>query len=250
MSKMVKIDEDVREVLLRATMTSTSVSLPDQLDRALYMKVDKVLKAAGGAWNRKAKAHLFATFDPRTMLADVATATGIENRQQSLQQFWTPQPIARRLVQIAEVKPGQNCLEPSAGCGAIADELRVAMDGQDPMLIEIDDLLVKGLVERGYTRVLCVDFLLLRPPQVFDRIVMNPPFTGGQDIAHVTRAFDFLAPDGVLVAIMSPSIDFRSTKAHVAFRKLLSAHGEIVERLPRGTFEDTEIETIIVRLQR
>lgn len=255
MSKMVKLDDEVRAVLLRAEITATSVRLPEQLDRALYVRVDKVLGAAGGKWNRKAKAHVFTTFDPRTMLADVGTAAGIENRQQILQQFPTPPAVADRLVELADVLPEHDVLEPSAGTGAIADALRAAGVRQ-PVLVEIDEHLVADLRARGYERVLQLDFMLIdRPDECgygrgFDRIIMNPPFRNRQDITHVSHAFGMLKPGGVLVAVMSPSIDFRSTHAHESFRGLLSEHGEIIERLPRGTFEDTEIETLVVRLQR
>jgi len=80
--KTVKIDDDVREVLLRCTMTATSVTLPPgQLERALYTRVDKVLKAAGGAWNRKAGAHMF-TVDPRQVLTPGAVLqTEIVNKR-------------------------------------------------------------------------------------------------------------------------------------------------------------------------
>ena len=35
-----------------------------QLDRALYVKVNKALEAMGGKWNRKAGGHIFSE-DPR-----------------------------------------------------------------------------------------------------------------------------------------------------------------------------------------
>jgi len=255
MTKLVKIDDDVRDVLVHATMTATTVVLPELCERGLYTRVDKVLKAAGGKWNRKARAHVFDGLDPRTMLADVATAPAVVNRRQDLQQFPTPAVIAQRLVAIADVRHPHDCMEPSAGRGAIADAMRRVGVGQ-PLLVEIDEPCVEELQAKGYTRILPIDFLTIAPPQDtdpgggFDRIVMNPPFRNGQDIAHVTHAFRMLRDGGVLVAVVSPSIEFRSTKTHEAFRELLREHGSVVERLPRGTFDDAAVETLVVRLVR
>ena len=41
------------------------------------------------------------------------------------------------------------------------------------------------------------------PPQLFERIAMNPPFALGLDMQHVQRAFGMLAASGVLVALMN-----------------------------------------------
>ena len=54
-----RIDDDVLAVLSRSTVVGSSLVIPDQLDRKLYVKTNKVLEAAGGKWNRKARAHVF-----------------------------------------------------------------------------------------------------------------------------------------------------------------------------------------------
>lgn len=257
MPKKIQITDDVRAVLEGSTITDVSVILPPvKLERDLYVRVDKVLKAAGGKWDRKIGAHLFTDYDPRELLSKEQLASGeIVNRQQALQQFFTRPETAKQIVEYACVEPGMRCLEPSAGTGNIARALRAALIdprervGRDPICVEIDEVLVRKLVEDGFDDTLCMDFLATDPAiNPFDRIVMNPPFTGGQDVDHVTHAFSMLKWNGLLVAIMSPAFQFRSDKKHVAFRKLMDRHGEVVARLPRGSFDDTDIETLVVRL--
>ena len=67
------------------------------------------------------------------------------------------------------------------------------------------------------------DFLHLKPDpeNLYDRVVMNPPFDRERDIDHVIHALKFLAPEGVLVAIMSAGTEFRETRKSVAFRELM-----------------------------
>ena len=62
-----KVSRDVLNVLDAAQVSGNKVVLVGALDRKLYTSVDKVLQAAGGKWDRKAKAHVFG--------ADVVSST-------------------------------------------------------------------------------------------------------------------------------------------------------------------------------
>lgn len=265
MATTIKIDDEARDVLRRCTFTATELRLPDrQLQRPLYAKVDKAISACGGKWNRGRKAHVFepeklAAF--RALFKDGDAPASVPNVQQITQQFFTPPENAERLVALADVHPGMRCLEPSAGRGAIV----AALCRRGAYVVGIDNdpkMMVFGFTGGMHPPVQMVhaDFMTA-DEGLFDRVVMNPPFSLKQDIRHVTRAFGMLHPasayvglghghGGILVSVMSPSIEFNASKEHVAFRKLLSAHGEIVERWPAGTFEDTSIETIVVRMTR
>ena len=52
MAAKFKITDEVRAVLEAASITATSVKLNGQVDRALYVAVNKVLVGAGGKWDR------------------------------------------------------------------------------------------------------------------------------------------------------------------------------------------------------
>ena len=49
------------------------------------------------------------------------------------------------------------------------------------------------------------DFLAWKPGRLFDRVVMNPPFSEGRWLAHLQHAVTMLKPTGRLVAILPAS---------------------------------------------
>jgi phospholipid N-methyltransferase len=115
--------------------------------------------------------------------------------------FPTPPEIARRVVELADIQPGQRVLEPSAGTGALLDAL--PHGGNAIVAVEINGQLVEALQRRFRgVNVHHADFLTLNGELgEFDRIVMNPPFDHGSDIDHIRHAYAKLKPGGRLVAI-------------------------------------------------
>jgi hypothetical protein len=55
----VVVPDDVRAALAGAITKGVKLILPEELPRALYVRVSTVLEAAGGLWDTKAAAHLF-----------------------------------------------------------------------------------------------------------------------------------------------------------------------------------------------
>lgn len=196
--------------------------------------------------------------------------------------FPTPDAAAERLLEhvpLYREKDQQplRILEPSAGTGNLARRLAATREGEirhgygEPVenwtyrarvdCVEIQPTLVAGLEAEGiYNRVICADFLTLRPQAFdpYDLIVMNPPFDLERDIDHVTHAFEFLKPGGDLFAIMSAGTEFRETKKAIAFRKLLEQmrHDRwsrwTFHELPPGSFAEvgTYVNTVIIRLHK
>lgn len=160
--------------------------------------------------------------------------------------FPTPPLVIELMLEQAETESGMSVLEPEAGAGHIAVELRkldIVLT-----LIERNRGLCEILREQGFAPV-CADFLEWRTEQRFDRILMNPPFENLQDIDHVLHANKFLAAGGVQVAIMGAGVFFRSDKKAVAFREWLVGRGRY-EKLPRGIFKlsdrPTGVESYLV----
>ena len=52
----------------------------------------------------------------------------------------------------------------------------------------------------------------------YDRVLMNPPFEKGADMAHVRQAFNHVKAGSRLVAIMSNGFRFRPTSRATGFR--------------------------------
>ncbi len=197
----VKLSQEVRDILSRSRIEGDRVYLPQQLDRATYVAVDKVLKNAGGKWNRSAGAHVFKG-DPATKLG-LAIETGVSvDEKKTFQAFYTPPDLADFIVEQADVA-GQKVLEPSAGGGALMDACR--KHGVEWVVgMELNPEAAEQLESRGLN-VAQGDFLAEPPNPTFDRVVMNPPFSKGQAVKHVLHAQKFLKPGGTLVAVIPNS---------------------------------------------
>jgi hypothetical protein len=239
-----QIDDQTRAILARATIEGTAVKLPaGQLPRPLYNLVDKALRNAGGKWNRAAQAHIFTT-DPTPKLATMLNSGVAVDEKKRDQAFFTPPPIALQAATLADVS-GKDVLEPSAGEAALATAC-LQLGASDVTCIEINIERVLRLRQLGFST-LAADFLKERPERwkPFDRIVMNPPFRQGQDIKHVNRALQWLAPAGILVSIMFGNQD------RPAFAQLVKNRRPEIIELPRGSFREsgTDIPTVIIKIR-
>jgi phospholipid N-methyltransferase len=158
--------------------------------------------------------------------------------------FPTPPDVARRLVELADLQPGLDILEPSAGTGRILDAL-LERGATGIVALEINPTIADGLRRRyedargsACVQVVCTDFLEWAPGLTFDRIVMNPPFTNGADIKHVEHARAMLKPGGGLVAIVADG-----PRQRAAFPDEF----EGAEFLDAGTFAGTNVRAAILR---
>ncbi len=247
-SRTIRLSDDVKDVLRAATVDGAALRLPaGQLDRKLYEGVNKAIVAIGGKWNRGQKAHVFASGeDLQQRLEDLLGGTVSDAKAAG---FWpTPPALVARLIHLAEVDSSHVCLEPSAGHGAIADELSRIVAPSHLTLVELLPENCRVLRGKGY-EVFEADFLTAPLPATFDRVVMNPPFERKQDIAHVKRAFSLLAPGGRLVSVMAGGVEFREDKVTAAFREFVYEHGHM-ERNPDGAFDasGTGVRTVNVVL--
>jgi predicted RNA methylase len=239
--------------------SATSVRIAEQLDRATYARVNKVLEALGGKWNRSAKAHVFDS-DARARI-EIAITTGEVETGQDVGHFPTPAPLARRLVEMADVRPKQHVLEPSAGTGRIVDAVLEIGDVQ-VYAVERDAARRQSLSDRagamGHRGALhvgqCEDFMTYPATGGFDRVVMNPPFCRvglGDHLDHVRHAFGMLVEGGILVSVLPASVTFRRDRRYLEFREWCEERGGI-RPLPSGSFKEsgTGVETVVVRLRQ
>jgi predicted RNA methylase len=246
-----KVDNTVLNVLSNAQMDGSRLVLAGQLDRALYTQTNKVLEAAGGKWDRKAKAHVFPVdaADAMEQIIQTGEVTLIRTIQQDFGYFPTPPAVVKRLMALACVDFETLALEPSAGQGAIA---RALIDhGATVDCVELLGKNVEALEAlKNVNAVQQGDFLAITPDPAYDRVVMNPPFAKQADIHHVNHALKFLKPDGLLVSVMSAGITFRDNKLTQDFRDLIRARGGDIEALPDGAFKDsgTLVRTVIVTI--
>lgn len=230
-----KIKNEVTDIIADSRIEGTALYLPPrQLERNLYVAVNKVLEALGGKWNRKAKAHIFAE-SPEDIIEEILQTGEYVCQKSEYGFFETPEPLARRLIELAGVNGG-TVLEPSAGRGAIAKFMQCDC-------IELEESNRKYLLENGFN-LIGDDFLQFQTP--YDYIIANPPFSKQRDIDHVTHMIK-LARKRV-VSVMSASILFRTNRKTLEFRELVqSKRGEIIP-LPEGSFKasGTNVNTCVV----
>src|SRR5690606_8445350 len=107
---------------------------------------------------------------PRDVLAEVVRSGCVPDKV-SHQYYPTPEPLARRAAQMADIQPDHRVLEPSAGQGAIAQFLPRA----HLTCVEISGLHAEVLRSKGYAveEADFLDWASNAPP--FERIVMSPP---------------------------------------------------------------------------
>jgi len=197
LTKKMKFDEDVLDVLRAMTWSDDGLlgKIVSQLDRGLYMKVNKALDAMGGKWNKKAGGHVFAS-DPRTNVEGLIASGVLVVERDGF--FETPRAVVERMLELAPLsRATQLIMEPSVGRGAI---LKVLLE-QPHSEVHLFQVLEKNEVRRAYiaqtfpdVEIVGTDFLKYQLPRYqddnevmcyADRIYMNPPFEELQDIRHV-----------------------------------------------------------------
>jgi len=268
--KTVQIDADVEEVLRAAKLEGNTLTLQSQLDRAMYVKVNKLLDLIGFKWNRKAQSHI-GRGDSADKLREGLSDGKVIDEKKTYQFFETPDGLADQMASLAQISPGHRVLEPSAGRGAIIRAIQrqcpalkviFACELSSYMASNLADLDIEQFLQpkddkSKYCQVIvsCGDFLQVN--EKYDRIVMNPPFMAGQDCDHVKHAYDLLLPGGNLVAIMSPSWLSNESKKFKDFRKWYKSlkdngYASTPVDLPEGTFKDsgTNVCTVMVVLSK
>ncbi|MCD9514061.1 LPD38 domain-containing protein [Photobacterium carnosum] len=156
----------------------------------------------------------------------------LANRNAFVDFFPTPETIATDIADLANIEPGMSVLEPSAGHGMLADAALKA--GGEVQTVEMAGDLIDILEAKGH-KVEGGDFMEYQPDQMYDRIVMNPPFSN--DIDHVQHAYEMLKPGGRMVAIVSSMAGNRQNKKNTAFREWLDDLAAEEQMLPDDAFK-------------
>jgi predicted RNA methylase len=244
------VTDDVRAVLSNVEVSGQDVRITQQLNKKLYAKVNEALTAIGGRWHTGRQAHVFED-DPKELLEEVVLAGAVYTRR-DYEFFWTSSELAERAVVAAELEPGMLVLEPSAGDGALAAKAAKVVGIESVRCFELMPRNVKILRNKGFTVDGPTDFLKTQPQEIADRIIMNPPFSGGRDAAHIQHAMKWLKPGGLLVAIASTQWQIHDTRAAADFRDYLAKLGAWIEQIEAGAFKEagTDLETTLIVVRK
>lgn len=172
-------------------------------NKAVLSQAEKVLESIGGvkvmAGPKQNIAIWEFDYDPGSALDEII-ASGCIPDHQSHQYYPTPDNLAELAESILEIGPEHKCLEPSAGQGGLAKY----MPADRTTCVEISKLHCKVLEAKGFN-VQQADFIAwadtVKYP-IFDRVLMNPPFSEGRWLAHVEAAASLVQKGGRLVAIL------------------------------------------------
>lgn len=133
--------------------------------------------------------------------------------QEGADYFATPEPLGLKMVQWADLRPGEDALEPSGGHGAIA---RWLPDLTNRTSIEPSSVLGSRLALVFDGKIIRGDFESHNVVNKYDGVVMNPPFgtAGRTAVDHVAKAATHLREGGRIVALIptGPAADKKFDK--------------------------------------
>ncbi|WP_114970218.1 DUF4942 domain-containing protein [Rhodoferax ferrireducens] len=181
-----------------AQLTGYSIDEP----KISIAEAEGILQAIGGT--KSPEGWFEFNYSPLAVINEIVVSGCIPDRV-AHQYYPTPEKLARIAVEWADIGPDDECAEPQAGQGGIADY----MPKDRTTCIEISPLHCAVLRAKGF-KTIETDFILwadLKPftPE-FDCIVMNPPFSEGRAKLHTEYAATKIKPGGRLVAILPASM--------------------------------------------
>ncbi len=206
-------------------------------DKHIKQRIHAVLEAIGGVCT---DGYNEFTFDYRPdAVLDEIVMSGQVIDQKAHQYYPTPESLAQELVELAEIHDGHTILEPSAGQGGIA----LHLPQQNLKCIEVAELHCEILKKKKICDVVNADFIewASTSPDLFDRVVMNPPFSEGRAEQHLVAASKLLKVGGVLAAILP--VGMKSKPELPGFKYEWSE-----ER--KGEFPGVSISVVMLKLTR
>ena len=156
--------------------------------------------------------------------------------------------------QLINLRLSGNILEPSAGKGDIVKYIKENNRHVNVDLIEYDESLVSVLYGKGYN-VVWRDFLTYETYKQYDAIVMNPPFSNGDE--HLLKALEIaegnISKDCKVFTILNAETikNPYSNKRKTLLHKLNSYNAEIefVESAFTNAERKTNVEVALIRVE-
>lgn len=248
-----RVSPPVLELLRAAVVESDTVRPLPKAEPEVYKELNDVLTRLRGAWKR-GKGHVFP-YDPTAAIAAVI-ASGTMPAKNPLAYFPTPADLASAIVAGLECTSDPKfILEPSAGSGALVAAARKRWPLARVTAVELDPLNA-AMLRGSCSLVIEADFLAVDfGGQLFDVIVMNPPFSvEGDPLAwgtHLRRAVSLLAPGGILACVAPRgSWESNSKKKFKELRGWLSCIGARYTEHQPGSFASsgTQVRTCTITI--
>lgn len=218
-------------------------------EKSSYQALKVAMKNAGATYSDSGFAfeHSLAA---TTTLGRLLDGESI-NLRKSLQFYPTTDVAADKLLDGLDLN-GKRVFEPNAGEAYLVRRAYEA-GAANVVAAEIYDGFHDAIVKSG-ANLIGTDLLALTGEDIshhdIDVCIMNPPFSGGQDIKHVEHVLSIVSDRTEVRAIMSAGVLERSGGAYERFRAYLSSMSIEPEILPAGAFKEsgTMVRTCVVRI--
>lgn len=238
------------ESLLKCRVDGNVLHLPPMSDGPLenYQEVRKALLNAGAQYKRNT--FVFPT-DAQPYIDRLTSGESI-NIKKEFQFFPTPDHLADRLVELADMHETDSVLEPSAGQGAIIKAIQKQFNKKEVNCYELNPINQAVLIKMNNVNLLGDDFLLHNSKGAYDRIIANPPFSKNQDIDHIYAMFSLLRAGGRLVTIASTHWRHSKNKKETKFREFLANMDAEITEVEAGEFQESEtnVATVIIVIDK
>lgn len=138
----------------------------------------------------------------------------------------TPDTVIQKMLNQTKIKSDTYILEPSAGKGDILDYIsnNYRYDRPKMYAIEKNPELRMILNEKHY-KVVGDDFLEYNSDMHFDYILMNPPFSNGDE--HLLHAWDILHTGEIICLLNTATFQNPHTKRRKQLLELIAENGEV-----------------------
>ncbi len=164
--------------------------------------------------------------------------------------YITSEKTALQMMSLSELNKHTNykILEPSAGRG---DLLKYILDyTNDYVAVEKNRDNFTELIRRGY-KAKNISFEVYakrlyesnRPLEVFDRVIINPPFS--LDSQHLILGYKLLKKNGIVVSVLSENSLYRDNRHSARLREFISKHKAEVLKIP-----STNTEMCLVKVRK
>lgn len=194
-----------------------------------------------------------------------------------LDAFFTPAPVAEKLVRLVQQVSPSLVLDPAAGDGALLTAASAQWPRARMLAFDCDPAKVDSLASRVDWDRGCCDFLdsdsrgsshlLSELHQQFDVVLLNPPYSSrgnarwqtvangltissGRAMAFVITALEMLREGGEMMALLPSSAltSQRDSGAWELIRKV--ANVRVADRFPRGTFSQGTAVTVGIHIEK
>ncbi|EIZ1085888.1 DUF4942 domain-containing protein [Klebsiella oxytoca] len=204
--------------------------------------VERVFLMIGGRKDEDRKNCYRFDFNPEPVF-EYLFINGTLPDQDSHQFYPTKGDVRQRALDLAEVHASHSVLDPSAGFG---DFLAPLTGKIDVTAIEIHPVAAATLRAKGYNTIQG-DFLGVKPIDtgLFDRVLMNPPYSEGRWSHHLLHALSFIKPGGKLVAVLPASASSSPKVDAIGEGYVVSFSDEFTR-----AFEGAMVSVIIITIDR